>query len=126
VTALSTRHEGLIQSGEHWPPALAYARTVAGGDIAGFAERHVAGLARMLALQPETPFFLARLRTDELIGGAYAGEYVWVVRHDPERHTVGWVTRGDYFVYEDAVEKFDIRVHLLEALVAWSSPAAKR
>ena len=54
-----------IAPGEGWRPDLPPGW--------GFVEIDV-----LLAEQPDSPFFLARLDREEIIGAALAGEWVWV------------------------------------------------
>jgi hypothetical protein len=116
---LPTEHEALITSAEQWPPALAVARMAARGDSADFLGRHAAALRAALETQHAAPFFMTRLRTDELIGGATAGEYVWVLRVSADLQTVQWISRQDFYVYDDPASKFELLRRPARKLRAW-------
>jgi hypothetical protein len=101
----------ILTSGYQWPPALAWAREgmADAEDPAtepdAFVDAHSRLVEAYLQFQPAAPFRLARLKCDRMIGGVFAGEYVWIVAYRDGQ--VGWVTSGDFFIYSDPPSAFE-------------------
>lgn len=110
----------LLRSAQHWPPALALAREELADERLtkdDFIARLQDSLRRRLESQRTVPYFLARARVECLIGGLRAGQYVWLVGHNPVTNRVAWVAASDdYFVYWDPAENFDVTPEDLQAL----------
>jgi len=73
-------------------------------------------LLRYLSEQSKAPYFVARCRMDEF-GYRHAGGWYWLVAFAASTNRVYWVS-GDYFVYCDSVEGFDVSREALDRLPA--------
>jgi hypothetical protein len=111
VEALSLELGGLIHSAEQYAPALAIARAEMRRKYsacrATFAADFSQNLKNQLALQRQSPYFLAAVRRTQA-GYKYQGDFYWIVGYYPDRvgREISWVS-GDYYIYQDALEDFD-------------------
>ncbi len=108
---VSAELDGLIRSGETYPPALAFARddmqhlTAADVSRADFARIYTEQLRFHLLEQRKRRFFLAEAR--ESGGFKSAGTFYWIVASNTDQTAVRWIS-SDFFVYTDAFNAFDI------------------
>ena len=114
--------EVLIGSGKMYPPALAIARDRVSQEYesreptqAEFASTFAGSLLAELSRQPDSGYFLAPARIEQL-GFLCKGKWYWILgMSESLPDTVRWVS-GDFFIYDNAITDFDFTKQQLKQL----------
>jgi hypothetical protein len=111
----------LLHSGQHYPPALALARddmnrafTAKQPTRLKFVAVYSAVIRAHLRRQARAPYRLAQVEVDET-GYLAKGEFVWVLRYDPQSREVYWVS-DDFHVYRNPAKHFRLSRAMLKDL----------
>lgn len=112
----------LLHSAQQFPPALALSRQdlEKENDLSDITQESYANLLAdrlktHLKNQSSMNCVRAQAKEDCLIGYLFKGQYAWVIAYEPNRKELFWVT-GDFFIYNDSVELFDISEEQLALL----------
>ena len=121
LTPITDELDGLLLSGEMYPPALALARDEVMEHFSGRVASHAEfdgfyreRLRHHLAAQDTAGYLMARCLRGQ---GIYLRKdsYYWLIDYMPEREAVRWVS-SDYFVYTDPASDFEVTTQRLAQL----------